>query len=276
MLHVAAPGETVPRSACCRRANIPSPILAALVTRQGTYAADGLAVVRAQSAVPALEQKLANIAASDADLGKALLEGIGRHVKTTDAEALHGLAYFLETGGTPATLLVMLGKGTNTTTAETVAALRQLTGLSTKEIRAIDAVIGVHGTNARGTDTIVGIAARYAAPGAVFTGIAEIADYAEGGAAAVESGFGTLLTQLSSEDAGKRQQAWNAMQEAREMVARDTPRLRFELPRTSGPQVLTVRDDEPVDEPRVEVVPPVAARRPRGCHAERRRDAPAW
>jgi hypothetical protein len=161
---------------------------------------------------------------------------MGQHVPVSDARAFQGIAHFLEMGGKPSTLAVIVGDGTHTTSAEVRAVLAQLNDITADEIRGLDAIVAVQGTGAAGTDGIVGIGARQANPRAIFAALGEIEQYATDGRA-------TLVRLLSNESAALRKEGDDALQEGLALLAGGaSPRLVFERRTIGGVQMLRARD----------------------------------
>jgi len=236
VLHLIAPGETTPRYVLLPvRSDIPAPVLAKLITRRGTYAANVLDIVRAQSAFPALERMLADIANSKPGIARTILEGMGRH-KITDEEAIRGIGRFLEAGGKPETLAVAVGNGNRFGARETIATLRKFGSLTPAERKGIDKIVELHGVRGHGTDSIVGVGAHYDPAGPIYAAIDELAPY-------TEHGLGQFIDQLASADAGRRREAEGALNQARELLAKGaSPKLLFDRRTVDGVQALRVRD----------------------------------
>jgi hypothetical protein len=235
------------------RPSLPAPALARLVTSPGpnaaevlrksqTNAAKGLRFVQAQNAVPSLEATLTSIAAADSETATELLVGLGRHFKleaikdAASVLAIKGIAHFLEIGGSPRTLAVTLGLGNEYGTNAVRIALARFNTLQSSDLAGIEAIIALRGDGRSGLDRIVGIAAGFDEPGAVFRSIGVLSSR-------TESGFDQLVRQLASPDLGARVQARNAMEEGLGIVVRSpTQRLRFERQTVGGASVLSVRD----------------------------------
>jgi hypothetical protein len=163
----------------------PGPVLVTtlgrLVGPREVLAPKGLDVVYEQTAAHLLEGRLNELAASDPATAKALLTGIGRHLEAGHVQELQGLDHFLEVGGKPETLAVILGNGRIRGTADTRIALRAFKSLTADQVRGIDVIVETLGAGPVATDTIVGIGANFDPPGGVFGALGEIAPHTDAG-----------------------------------------------------------------------------------------------
>ena len=201
-------------------------------------AASGLRVIRAQNAVPNLELTLETIAARDAEVARAILQGIGRHVEAGDTQALRGIARFLELGGDPASLGVIMGPGRNYGTVSIPRAIATLTELTASDVKAIDAIVGMLGKGDRTTDVLTGIAINFSDRHGIYGAITELLP-------ATKSGLPEVLRYLSSRDMNRNQAGLGSLLAARRLVAENPgSAIRFEVEIQSGGQLIRVRDIE--------------------------------
>jgi hypothetical protein len=229
-------GPSVPAPPLARLVTPPGPGAAEVLQKGRTNVAIGLRRVQQQNVVPSLEAILTSIAASDPDTAKALLEGFGRHLPPTETVALQGLANFLQIGGKPQTLAVILGLGNDYGTSEVQSALAAFTRLRASDLAGIEAIVALRGETRSGLDRIVGIAIGFGEPREVFATIGVMAPR-------TESGLDQLVRQLAGRDAAARRQAYDVMVEGIDIVVRSpTRRLRFERRAIGGQQSLSVRD----------------------------------
>jgi hypothetical protein len=245
VVRLLGPGEKTPRFLLLpARGDLPAPALLRLVGSPTSYTARGLRVLQAQNAVPPLEATLTSIAVADDAVATAVLAGIGRHVSATDTAAIQGIARFLEVGGKPATLAVVLGAGERTSSVQVLTALAKLKALSAQQAAGLDIVIAQRGGGAAGTDTLVGIAARHAEPQLIFGALAEMEPYTTRG-----KGFDQLILQLGSDSPALRQEGLNALASAEALMQWGTPRLEFSRETVGGVTGLRARDASAVNAP---------------------------
>src|SRR5436853_1663672 len=127
-------------------------------------------------AVPPLEAKLVNIASINPNVARTILEGIGRRIKAGDVQKLQAIFEFLERGGSPKALGVLLGYSDLFTTISASEAILRLPTLQPGDFAAIDAIIELLGTGSRATDVLIGIS-RYgdgAGRSGVYTAIRDL------------------------------------------------------------------------------------------------------
>jgi hypothetical protein len=229
-------GPSVPAPPLARLVTPPGPRAAEVLQKARTYVAIGLRRVQQQNVVPSLEAILTSIAASDPDTARTLLEGFGRHLPPTETVALQGLANFLQLGGKPQTLAVILGLGNDYGTTDVRGALAQFTRLRASDLPGIEAIVALRGETRSGLDRIVGIAVGFREPREVFATIGVMAPR-------TESGLDQLVRQLASAQPSVRQEAEKAMLDGQAIVVRSpTRRIRFEQHTINGKQVLVARD----------------------------------
>jgi hypothetical protein len=239
VLRLLTPGEDVPRYLMLPAApDMPAPALKRLVGAPQSNAARGLRVLQQQSAVPPLEAKLTSIAIDNPETATKLLRGIGRHLSAKDTLAIQGIAHFLDIGGAPKTLAVVLDDGGAASSAEVREALGRFKALTASEAQSLEVIVQTRGTGAAGADSIIGIAALHDAPGPICSALAELAPYTD-----KEKGLAPLVRALASKAAAERQEGLDALQEARALVTQSTkPRLQFERRTIAGIPRLRARD----------------------------------
>ena len=273
VIRVLKPGEDAPRVLLLPAGmREPAAPLARLVTPPGKGAADvlassrkfiaiGLRTVQTQTAVPSLEERLTNIAASDGQAASAILDGIARHVQPTNALALKSIAHFLEIEGNPRTLGVLLGLGDKYDKAAVGLAIGRLGTLRASDLPGVEAIAELYGkplsdvtdlanVDRKATvDRIVGIMNGYDDPHAVFGALGVITPRTVGG-------LEPLVKGLANPDQAVRAQAEDVLRTSLDLVVKgpraiDVPgsqnappppamRLRFEQLDTGG---LSVRDE---------------------------------
>ena len=101
------------------------PALARLARPGERLVPNGLRVVQTQNAAV---EALSKIAVSSPDNARAVLEGMGRHfdhrhLDATAVQAIQGIVHFLHIGGSPRTLVIVLGLGKDYGTNEVRVAL---------------------------------------------------------------------------------------------------------------------------------------------------------
>ena len=156
------------------------PALARLARPGERLVPNGLRVVQTQNAAV---EALSKIAVSSPDNARAVLEGMGRHfdhrhLDATAVQAIQGIVHFLHIGGSPRTLVIVLGLGKDYGTNEVRVALGRFAKLHAADLEGIEAIVRLRGDDPdapaslghqRSTmDRVVGIASHFDEPGSVF------------------------------------------------------------------------------------------------------------
>jgi hypothetical protein len=214
-----------------------SPALAAIVGGPRTLSARGLTVLREQRAAPGLESSLTALGMRDRLVTRTILEGIGRHLESTEARALQGIEHFVSIGGDPRALAIALGRGRERDSPSVLRALAQFNNLTAADLPGFDVIIATLGTGPAATDTIAAIGANFSDARSVYGALADIAPHTDGSLREV------LRYLRSLEQPNLNQAALGSLIAARRLLIENPgARLAFEIQLTRDGRLVRVVD----------------------------------
>lgn len=204
--------------------DVPPPALVKLVGSPRTNTYKGWKVLQQQMAVPPLEAKLTGLVATDSEGVRLILDGIGRHLNPNDTQALQHIFHFLEVGGSPRAVGIVLANSTSFGKLSTLRAMEVFGQTNASEARAIDFVAGLRSTTERAATNLIGISEfKGRAPLDIFLQIEEIAAHTDAGLDRLLSYVGSPNDNRKLAGLGSLRAAFNAIKKI------PGSRLEFEL-----------------------------------------------